>query len=163
QDHRRRRRSRPPAGGRLRGRVVRPLPAGGGPGRRAVAPRLEPLRTRPPGTVPGGARPEPDRRSPVLPGPRRPRPHAGRPGVRLAQLGAGRILFPIGLGALVVAGWLYQTVVAARARGPARDRAAATLVWVLVPAVYLPLAYGLLRLFGPGDITLQLPNRGLGY
>src|SRR5438105_4014789 len=78
-------------------------------------------------------------------------------------IGAGRILFPIGLGGLVVAGWLYQSVVAARARGPAGDRAAATLVWVLVPAVYLPLAYGLLSLLGPGDITLQLPNRGLGY
>jgi hypothetical protein len=36
-------------------------------------------------------------------------------------------------------------------------------VWVLVPAAYLPVVYGILRLLGPGDVTLQLPNRGLGY
>jgi len=29
--------------------------------------------------------------------------------------------------------------------------------------VYLPLAYIALHLLGPGDVTLQLPNRGLGY
>jgi hypothetical protein len=39
----------------------------------------------------------------------------------------------------------------------------AAVVWVLVPAAYLPLAYAGLRLLGPGDVTLQLPNRGLGY
>jgi hypothetical protein len=39
----------------------------------------------------------------------------------------------------------------------------AAAVWVLVPAAYLPLAYAGLRLLGPGDVTLQLPNRGLGY
>jgi hypothetical protein len=70
---------------------------------------------------------------------------------RLADIATGRVLFPAGFVALVAAGWLHQ----------ARRRAA--LVWVVVPAAYLPLAYGVLRIFGPGEVTLQLPNRGLGY
>jgi len=77
---------------------------------------------------------------------------------RLADIATGRVLFPAGLAALVLAGWLYQVGRALRHRHR-RD----TLVWVLVPAAYLPVVYGILRLFGPGDVTLQLPNRGLGY
>jgi hypothetical protein len=87
---------------------------------------------------------------------------------RLADLGTGRVLFPAGFAALVVAGWLHQVGLALTAARPpgggARSTTAArALVWVLVPAAYLPLVYGLLHLFGPGDVTLQLPNRGLGY
>ena len=69
---------------------------------------------------------------------------------RLADIATGRVLFPAGLAVLVVAGWLYQL--------RRRD-----LVWVAVAAAYLPLSNGILRLFGPGDLALQLPNRGLGY
>jgi hypothetical protein len=80
---------------------------------------------------------------------------------RLADVAAGRVLFPAGLAVLVVTGWFYQLGrVARRARRPPTRTA---LVWVLVPAAYLPLAYGVLRLFRPGEVTLQLPNRGLGY
>jgi len=95
---------------------------------------------------------------------------------RLADIATGRILFPAGLAVLVAAGWLYQGVraVTARRRGrrspPVEVLAAAgahggraPLVWVAVAAAYLPLSYGILRLAGPGDVTLQLPNRGLGY
>ena len=95
---------------------------------------------------------------------------------RLADLATGRMLFPAGFAVLVTAGWLHRAAAAfAAGRAPeatggpndaGQDRAAAAgraLVWVLVPAAYLPLAYGLLHLFGPGDVTLQLPNRGLGY
>jgi len=103
-------------------------------------------------------------------------------GTRLLDLAAGRVLWPAGFAVLVVAGWVRQVALAVTA-GPAgrlgggsagsdaadadadaADAAAArALVWVVVPALYLPLAYGLLHLFGPGDVTLQLPNRGLGY
>ena len=88
---------------------------------------------------------------------------------RLVQLADGRILFPAGFGLLVLAGWVHQAALAftaGTAGGDDRGRAAAaarSLVWVLVPALYLPLAYGALRLLGPGDVALQLPNRGLGY
>ncbi|MDQ1506068.1 MAG: hypothetical protein QOD57_3795 [Actinomycetota bacterium] len=98
---------------------------------------------------------------------------------RLADVVTGRVLFPTGLGALVVAGWLYQVIRVAPGRrvlrpfsgprtthmgvsGP-ENRGRAALVWVLVPAAYLPVAYAGLHLLGPGDVTLQLPNRGLGY
>ena len=95
---------------------------------------------------------------------------------RLADIATGRILFPAGLAALVAAGWLHQLGRAARRglgassdggpvvgrQGP-DDPARAAVVWSLVPALYLPVAYGALRLLGPGDVTLQLPNRGLGY
>jgi len=74
---------------------------------------------------------------------------------RLAGVVSGRILLPAGFAVLVVAGWAYQL-------GRARDRRR-TVVWVAVGASYLPLAYAILRLFGPGEVTLQLPNRGLGY
>jgi hypothetical protein len=74
---------------------------------------------------------------------------------RLADVVTGHVLLPAGFAVVVVAGWLYQL------RRSADRRAA--LVWVVVGAAYLPLAYAVLRLFGPGDVTLQLPNRGLGY
>ncbi|MDQ1516096.1 MAG: hypothetical protein QOE80_1926 [Actinomycetota bacterium] len=96
---------------------------------------------------------------------------------RLADVATGRILFPAGLAVLVVAGWLFAMVRAIAGGRPERALATgcivrrgfsenshgAAVVWVLVPAVYLPLAYAALRLLGPGDVTLQLPNRGLGY
>jgi hypothetical protein len=79
---------------------------------------------------------------------------------RLADIATGRVLFPAGFAVLVVAGWLYQLGRVATAGRSARRGA---VVLVLVPAAYLPLVYGLLQLFGPGELTLQLPNRGLGY
>ncbi|HEV7866005.1 MAG TPA: hypothetical protein VGR20_25140, partial [Acidimicrobiia bacterium] len=72
---------------------------------------------------------------------------------RLGEIATGGVLLPAGLAVLVLAGWLHQLF---RATGRPS-------VWVLVPAAYLPLAYGLLHLFGPSELTLQLPNRGLGY
>ncbi|HZQ77829.1 MAG TPA: hypothetical protein VFE55_10895 [Acidimicrobiia bacterium] len=74
---------------------------------------------------------------------------------RLADVVTGQVLLPAGFAVLVVAGWVYQL-----RRGPGRR---AALVWVAVGAAYLPVAYAVLRVFGPGDVTLQLPNRGLGY
>ena len=74
---------------------------------------------------------------------------------RLADVVTGHILLPAGFAVLVVAGWVYQL-----SRGPGRR---ARVVWVAAGAAYLPVAYAVLRLFGPGDVTLQLPNRGLGY
>src|SRR5205814_3519545 len=77
---------------------------------------------------------------------------------RVADIATGRMLFPAGFAAAVVAGWLYQIGCAARRRVVGSE-----LVWVVVPIAYLPVAYAGLRLLGPGDVTLQLPNRGLGY
>ncbi|HYT38370.1 MAG TPA: hypothetical protein VEN99_02600 [Acidimicrobiia bacterium] len=96
---------------------------------------------------------------------------------RLADIATGRVLFPAGFAALVVAGWLYHLGRTTGRRflrfsgpeptpmgvsGPEHG-ARSALVWVLVPAAYLPVAYAALHLLGPGDVTLQLPNRGLGY
>jgi hypothetical protein len=77
---------------------------------------------------------------------------------RLADIVAGRLLFPAGFAVLVLAGWLLQFHRALR-----RPDSRPGLAWVIAPAAYLPLAHGLLRLFGEGETTLQLPNRGLGY
>jgi hypothetical protein len=79
---------------------------------------------------------------------------------RLADIVAGRVLFPAGLAVLVVAGWLSQLRRRAHTDRTGRRRA---LVWVVLPAGYLVVSHGLLRLFGAGEVTLQLPNRGLGY
>jgi hypothetical protein len=74
---------------------------------------------------------------------------------RLADVVTGHVLLPAGFAVLVLAGWVHQLARASDRR--------ATLAWVAVGAAYLPLAYGALGLFGPGELTLQLPNRGLGY
>ena len=74
---------------------------------------------------------------------------------RMGDIVTGRILLPAGFAVLVAAGWVHTLL-----RGPDRRHA---LVWVVVPLAYLPLSAAALHLLGPGDVTLQLPNRGLGY
>lgn len=77
-------------------------------------------------------------------------------GSRLAELARGELLFErwtvvaIVLGALVVAGR------SARSGGHGMDL-------VLLPIAYLLLAHVVHWAFGPTDLTVQLPNRGLGY
>ncbi|HYH51833.1 MAG TPA: hypothetical protein VEG38_19995 [Acidimicrobiia bacterium] len=76
---------------------------------------------------------------------------------RLGAIATGDILFPAGLGFVVLAAWGYQ---AHRAR---HDRSPAALVWILPPVAYLLVAHGLPHVVGLNEATLQLANRGLGY
>jgi hypothetical protein len=76
---------------------------------------------------------------------------------RLGAIATGEILFPAGVGLVVIAAWTYHLV---RAR---RGIEAGALVWVGTPVAYLLLAHGLPHVVGLNGATLQLANRGLGY
>jgi hypothetical protein len=74
---------------------------------------------------------------------------------RLADVLTGRVLLPQGVAVVMAAGWLW----ALRRR---RNRPDA-LLWAATPLAYVLVAHGALRVIGGNDLTLQLPNRGLGY
>ncbi len=76
--------------------------------------------------------------------------------VRIAAILRGHLLFQPLVVKLVIVAWI---VVLLRAATGHREH----LVLVVVPALYLAIAHVTLSYPGPGDISLQLANRGLGY
>jgi hypothetical protein len=77
-------------------------------------------------------------------------------GLRLAQIWRGQILFRPGVAALILAGFVYAAVRAAR------GEAKALLLFVL-PIGFVVIAHAALHEWPSSVVTLQLPNRGLGY
>ena len=76
---------------------------------------------------------------------------------RLGAIASGDVLFPAGLGVVVLAAWAYQLIRLRRRPAPA------TALWVGLPPAYLLLAHALPHLVGTNGATVQLANRGLGY
>ena len=76
--------------------------------------------------------------------------------VRIAQILRGQILFEPFVAKLVILAWIVTIVRAAIGH---REH----LVLLAVPAIYLVIAHVTLSYPGPGDISLQLANRGLAY
>jgi len=76
-------------------------------------------------------------------------------GSRLADILTGRVLLPQGVAVVIAAGWLW----ALRRRREWPD----VLLWAVTPLAYLLVAHGAMWAIGGNDLTLQLPNRGLGY
>jgi 6-pyruvoyl-tetrahydropterin synthase-like protein len=76
---------------------------------------------------------------------------------RLGSILTGGVVFPAGLGVLVIAAWTSQLVKAHRQRDPS------ALIFLVTPPAYILVAHGLPHLLGLNGATLQLANRGLGY
>ena len=76
--------------------------------------------------------------------------------VRIAQILRGQILFEPFVAKLVILAWIVTIVRVAMGH---REH----LVLLAVPAIYLVIAHVTLSYPGPGDISLQLANRGLAY
>jgi len=76
--------------------------------------------------------------------------------VRIAQILRGQILYEPLIAKLVILAWIITIL---RAAFGQREH----LVLLAVPAIYLVIAHVTLSYPGPGDISLQLANRGLGY
>ena len=76
---------------------------------------------------------------------------------RLGAIATGEILFPAGVGLVVVAAWIYTLVRARRRFEPG------ALILVATPVAYLLVAHALPHLVGLNEATIQLANRGLGY
>ncbi|MGO9877206.1 MAG: hypothetical protein ACLPVY_25790 [Acidimicrobiia bacterium] len=76
--------------------------------------------------------------------------------VRIAQILRGQILYEPFIAKLVILAWIVTIV---RAAFGHREH----VVLLAVPAIYLVIAHVTLSYPGPGDISLQLANRGLAY
>jgi hypothetical protein len=75
---------------------------------------------------------------------------------RIAQIMRGQILYLPFVAKLVMLAWV---VVLVRCAFGHREH----LVFLAVPALYLAISHVTLKYPGPGDISLQLANRGLAY
>lgn len=75
---------------------------------------------------------------------------------RIAQIMRGQLLYLPFIAKLVMLAWVIVLVRCALGR---RE----LLVFLTVPALYLAIAHVTLKYPGPGDISLQLANRGLAY
>ncbi len=76
--------------------------------------------------------------------------------VRIAQILRGQILYEPFMAKLVILAWIVTIL---RAAFGQREH----VVLLAVPAIYLVIAHVTLSYPGPGDISLQLANRGLAY
>ena len=77
-------------------------------------------------------------------------------GARLAQIWRGQILFRPGVAALMSVGFVYAAIRAAK--GEAR-----ALLLVVLPIGFIVIAHAVLHEWPSNVVSLQLPNRGLGY
>jgi len=75
---------------------------------------------------------------------------------RVAQIMRGQLLYLPFIAKLVMLAWVIVLIRCAFGR---RE----LLVFLTIPALYLAIAHVTLKYPGPGDISLQLANRGLAY